>query len=128
MGTRNRLLGSNFIRIHVGSTSAIEFASGYVLEQSLSIDNLFVFLVLFDFFKVEKSSQDRVLGYGLFAAVLLRGLFIGIGFTALENFHQVLLIFAGILLVSSYKILFSGEDEEDDVRLLDMCFLSSKNY
>jgi len=98
-----------------GVTSAIEFASGYVLEQSLSIDNLFVFLVLFDFFAVPKESQDRVLSYGLWGAIILRGLFIGLGFVALQEFHQILLVFAVILLFSSYKILFGKEDDDEDI-------------
>jgi predicted tellurium resistance membrane protein TerC len=85
-----------------------------VLEQSLSVDNLFVFLILFDYFKVPKDKQERVLQYGLGVAVILRGLFIGVGYIALEKFHNILLLFAGILLFSSYKILF-GEDDEDEV-------------
>ena len=57
------------ISMNMGSTSAIEFLSGYVLEQSLSIDNLFVFLVLFDYFKVNKVLQKRVLNYGIYGGV-----------------------------------------------------------
>ena len=99
-----------------GADSAIEFVSGYALEQCLSIDNLFVFLVLFEYFKVPKDFQPKVLNYGILGAILLRALFIGFGGAAIANFHQILLLFAGILLYSSYKILFAGEDgDEDDV-------------
>jgi predicted tellurium resistance membrane protein TerC len=97
----------------------VEFASGYVLEQSLSVDNLFVFLILFDYFKIPKDKQDRILTYGLGVAILLRGLFIGVGFAALESFHDILLVFAFVLLYSSYNILFAddateGENEEEE--------------
>ncbi len=99
-----------------GITPAIEFVSGYALEQSLSVDNLFVFLILFDYFKVEKVNQEKVLGYGLWGAVILRGLFIGIGSVALSKFHQIMIVFALVLYYSSYKILFADEgDEEEDL-------------
>ena len=99
----------------MGTSAAIEFCSGYVLEQCLSVDNLFVFLVLFDYFAVrDREAQEKVLGYGIWGAVILRGLFIGVGSVALEQFHQVLLLFALVLGFSSYKILFAGEDEDDD--------------
>eukprot|EP01035_Chromulina_nebulosa_P017776 gene17776-23380_t len=77
-----------------GVTSAIEFASGYVLEQK---------------------SQERVLSYGLWGAIVLRGLFIGLGFVALQEFHQILLVFAVILFISSYKILSGKDDDEEDM-------------
>lgn len=98
----------------MGTTAAIEFCSGYVLEQCLSVDNLFVFLLLFDYFSVrDKALQEKVLGYGIWGALVLRGLFIGIGAVALEQFHQVLFLFAIILAYSSYQILFPGAEEED---------------
>ena len=100
-----------------GIDKAIEFISGYFLEESLSIDNIFVFLLLFDYFKVPKKDELKILEYGIFGAVVLRGLFIGLGAVALENFHQLLLGFAAILYVASYKIIFGGEggDDEEDV-------------
>ena len=101
-----------------GLTSAVEFASGYVLEQSLSIDNLFVFLVLFDYFKVPKGNQEKVLQYGLWGAAVLRAIFIGLGAIVLKEFHQVLLLFAVILLLSSYKILSGSDDDDDEVKNL----------
>lgn len=101
-----------------GTTSAIEFCSGYVLEQCLSVDNLFVFLVLFDYFKVNsKAAQERILSYGIGGAIVLRGLFVGLGAVALEQFHQVLLVFALVLGFSSFKILFSGDDDDDEENL-----------
>ena len=72
-----------------GVDSAVEFCSGYILEQCLSVDNLFVFLVLFDYFGVTRDKQDRVLSYGIWGAIVLRGLFIGVGAVTLQSFHQV---------------------------------------
>lgn len=95
--------------------SAEEFFAGYLVEQSLSVDNLFVFLLLFEYFKVPLSSQDRVLNWGIYGAIVMRALMIGIGAAALENFHAILLVFAGILVYSSAKTLIpEGEDEEEE--------------
>jgi hypothetical protein len=112
---------AGFIAFCKGIPSAIEFCSGYVLEQCLSIDNLFVILVIFNYFGIEKKYQEKPLKYGIYGAILLRGLFIGIGSVALQRFHYVLLLFAGVLLVSSYKILFSGGgDDDNEVRMMKM--------
>ena len=114
----------------MGTSAAIEFCSGYVLEQCLSVDNLFVFLVLFDYFAVrDKAVQEKVLGYGIWGAIILRGLFIGIGAVALEQFHQVLFVFALILGFSSFKILSSGDgtdDEDEDVESNPVVNLASR--
>lgn len=98
----------------MGPSAGIEFVSGYALEQCLSVDNLFVFLVLFDYFKVSTERQDKVLSYGIWGAVVLRGIFIAAGSVALAEFHQILLAFAAVLFFSSYKILFKGEGEDED--------------
>ena len=103
------------VGINKGVDSAIEFVSGYALEQSLSIDNLFVFLVLFDYFKVDREKQSKVLTYGILGAIILRAVFIGFGGIAIQNFHQVLAIFAAVLLYSSYKMLFMEDSDEDEV-------------
>lgn len=103
------------IALTKGSTSAVEFLAGYVLEQSLSVDNLFVFLVLFDYFGVDSKQEEKILNYGILGAILLRGIFIALGSVALENFHQVLLVFAGILFYSAYKIVFAEDDGEEEV-------------
>lgn len=100
-----------------GTSAGIEFVSGYVLEQCLSVDNLFVFLLLFDYFKIAKEYQEKILNYGIYGALILRGIFVGLGAVALQQFHQVLLLFAGVLFFSSYKILFKGDGdgEEEDL-------------
>jgi TerC family integral membrane protein len=97
-----------------GNTKALEFFAGYVVEQSLSVDNIFVFLLLFEYFKVPLAYQDRVLKWGIIGAVVMRGAFIAVGKAALEQFEPVLLIFAGILLVSAFKLLTEGDEEADE--------------
>ena len=91
-----------------------EFFAGYLVEQSLSVDNLFVFLLLFEYFRVPQKYQDRVLNWGIFGAVVMRAIMIGIGSAALANFHEVLLVFAAILLFSSFAFFLGDNDEEDE--------------
>ena len=98
----------------VGPDTAEEFFAGYLVEQSLSVDNLFVFLLLFEYFRVPLQSQDRVLNWGIYGAVVMRALMIGLGAAALERFHAILLVFAGILVYSSAKTLIPGDEEEDE--------------
>lgn len=99
-----------------GATTGEEFFAGYLVEQSLSVDNLFVFLLLFDYFGVPLQSQDRVLNFGIYGAIVMRAVMIALGAAALENFHGILLVFAGILVYSSAKVLIGGdEDEEEDM-------------
>jgi TerC family integral membrane protein len=101
-----------------GHDTSYEFFAGYLVEQSLSIDNLFVFLLLFDYFKVPLAAQDRVLNWGIYGAIIMRAGMIGLGSVALSKFHVVLLVFAGILVYSSISALWSlkndGGEEEGD--------------
>lgn len=97
-----------------GSTTSEEFFAGYLVEQSLSVDNLFVFLLLFEYFRVPLNCQDRVLNWGIYGAVVMRAVMIGLGAAALENFHAILLVFAGILVYSSAKTLIPGDEDEDE--------------
>ena len=101
-----------------GSEKAGEYFAGYLLEQALSVDNLIVFVLIFDFFKVPLELQGRVLNYGIWGAAVLRLAFILAGAEALERFEPVLLVFAAILIFSSYKILSEamaeGGDGEND--------------
>lgn len=99
----------------MGRDSGMAFLSGYLVEQSLSVDNLFVFLLLFNYFKVPVRHQNRVLSYGIYGAVIMRGIMIYIGVKAIERFQTVTLIFAGILLYSAIKLLRESDDEEDDL-------------
>lgn len=98
-----------------GATSGQEFFAGYLVEQSLSVDNLFVFLLLFDYFKVPAgSSQNRVLNWGIIGAIGMRAVMISVGAAALENYRSVLLVFAAILIGSSIKFFVGGKEHDDD--------------
>ena len=108
-----------------GEEAGLEFFTGYLVEQSLSVDNLFVFLMLFNYFKVPAQFQDRVLTWGIIGAVLLRGIMIVLGIQMIERFQVITLIFAGILLLSAYKLLTDDEDTED---LSNNYILKVSNY
>ena len=97
-----------------GAQTGEEFFAGYLVEQSLSVDNLFVFLLLFEYFKVPLQYQDRVLNWGIYGAIVMRAVMIGIGAAALQQFHAILLVFAGILVYSSAKFFVGAGDEEDE--------------
>lgn len=97
----------------VGPETSSEFYAGYILEQSLSIDNLLVFLLLFEYFKIPLEYQNRVLNWGIIGSIVMRATMIGFGAVALQNFREVLLVFAGILLYSSAKVI-AGDDEDDE--------------
>ena len=97
-----------------GFTAAEEYFAGYLLEQSLSVDNLFVFLLCFKFFKTPLEYQDRVLGWGIWSAAVLRLVMILAGAELVQNFKPVLLVFAAILFFSSFKIIFGKKDEGEE--------------
>ena len=108
------IFGVGVFAVRGGEDASAWFAA-YVLEESLSIDNLFVFSLIFDYFQTPKDAQPRVLRYGLLAAVVLRLGFICAGLAVVERFKGVLLVFAGILLYSSYGLLTGEEEEEEDL-------------
>ncbi|CAL0309848.1 unnamed protein product [Lupinus luteus] len=96
-----------------GVNKASEFFAGYILEQSLSVDNLFVFVLIFKYFKVPLTYQNRVLSYGIAGAVFFRLTLILLGTVTLQRFEAVNLFLAAILLYSSIKLFASEEDESD---------------
>ena len=98
----------------IGPQTSEEFFAGYLLEQSLSIDNLLVFVLLFDYFKVPLENQDRVLNFGIYGAIVMRAIMIGLGSVALHEFKAVLLVFAAILIYSSAAVLVNLGKEDDD--------------
>ncbi len=99
----------------MGAEKAEEYFSGYLLEQSLSVDNLFVFVLVFEYFKVPMKQQQKVLGYGIGGAMVMRAMMIVAGYEAVTNFKPVLLVFAGILIFSSYKLITEEEEEEENM-------------
>lgn len=97
-----------------GYQAAEEYFAGYLLEQSLSVDNLFVFMLCFSFFKTPVELQDRVLSIGVWSAAILRLVMILAGVQLVENFKPLLLVFAAILLYSSFGLLFGEDDDEEE--------------
>lgn len=96
-----------------GEQRALEFLTGYVIEKSLAVDNIFVFIVIFAYFKVPTMYQHRVLFWGILGALVMRALFIGLGAVLLAKFHWVIYIFGGILVVTAIKMLMQKEGEQD---------------
>lgn len=91
----------------------VEFLTGYLIEKSLSIDNIFVFVLIFTFFKVPALYQHRVLFWGVFGAIVMRAIFIGLGATLVKEFQWILYIFGAFLVYTGYKLLFGKEDENE---------------
>jgi tellurite resistance protein TerC len=94
-----------FLFIKFGKRPALEFSAGYLVEESLSVDNLFVFLLLFRSFGIDRLNQRRVLLYGVLGAIVMRAAFIFGGVALLRNFSWVSYIFAAILLFTSVRLL-----------------------
>src|SRR5512143_1547829 len=94
-----------------GPTKALEFTTGYLIEKALSVDNIFVFLVIFSYFAVPKQHQHRVLFWGILGALVMRAAFIFAGAALLEAFHWVIYIFGGILIVTGVKMLVQRNAE-----------------
>ena len=99
--------------VTVGSRYALEFVTGWAVEKSLSVDNLFVIALIFSYFGVPAKLQHRVLYWGIFGALIFRGIFIAIGSYALERWEWVIYIFGGILLITGVRLALKAEDEED---------------
>ena len=94
---------------------ALEFLAGYLIEKSLSMDNLFVFLMLFSYFGIERKYQHEVLFWGIFGALVLRSIFIFAGAAAVERFEWVLGLFGVFLIYTGGKMFFHDEDETPDL-------------
>lgn len=96
-----------------GKERALEFLAGYLIEKSLSVDNIFVFLLLFSYFSVPAAYQYRVLFWGILGALVMRGFFIGVGAALLHHFHWVIYLFGAFLVFTGIKML-AKEDEQTD--------------
>jgi tellurite resistance protein TerC len=94
-----------------GARTGLEFLTGYLIEKALSVDNLFVFLVIFAYFRVPGALQHRVLFWGILGALVTRAIFILLGAALLHRFHWVVYIFGGFLVFTGIKLLFQGESE-----------------
>ena len=94
-----------------GKTIALTFLTGYVIEESLSVDNLFVIVVIFNYFRVPATAQHRVLFYGILGALIMRGLFIGLGAFLIARFHWILYIFGAMLLITGIRMMFKQDEQ-----------------
>ncbi|MCA9626864.1 MAG: TerC family protein [Myxococcales bacterium] len=103
-----------FIYVRHGSEMAVPFFLAYVVEKSLSVDNLFVFLAVFSYFKVPDEHQQRVLFWGVFGAVVMRAIFILLGAALLTRFSWMMYFFGGFLIYTGVKLAVSGEDDDID--------------
>jgi len=97
----------------MGKQKAIEYLTGYLIEKSLSVDNLFIFLVIFSYFKTPAIYQYRVLFYGILVAIILRAVFIIFGIALINKFFWVLYIFGIFLIYIAVKMFFEKDEEYD---------------
>lgn len=117
----------------MGSKHASEYLTGYVIERSLSLDNLFVFTILFSFFAVPIASQRKVLFYGIIGAIILRAIFILVGGTLLETFHWMIYVFGAFLVFTGIRMATHDSEEVDPeknavLKLLRRVVPMSDNY
>jgi tellurite resistance protein TerC len=116
-----------------GSHTALTFLTGYVIEESLSVDNIFVMVLIFQYFRVPAQYQHRVLFWGILGALVMRGVFIGLGALLIARFHWILYIFGALLVITGVRMAFKQDEEfeaEDNpvVRMTRKLFPVSANY
>ncbi len=107
------LLFSLWVLHFAGEQAAVDYLTGFVVEKSLAMDNIFVIAMIFTYFGIPRALQHRVLVYGVIGVLLLRGVMIGAGAAIVAEFEWVLLIFAAFLVFTGVKMLTSGEEEYD---------------
>ena len=111
-----------FVHQWLGATKALEFVTGYLLEEALSVDNLFVFILLFAYFKVPPEEEKTVLFWGIIGALIMRGLFIGAGVALVQRFHWILYAFGVFLIWTGFKLMREGEEQQDPSRNIVLKF------
>ena len=102
---------NGFIYYWLGSEKALSFLAGYLIEKSLSVDNLFVFLLVFSYFKVPPLYQHKILFWGILGALFMRAIFIIAGITLISYFHFVIYIFGAFLIFTGIKLVTSKDDD-----------------
>jgi tellurite resistance protein TerC len=103
-----------FVWVERGQQTGLEYLSGYLMEWSLSIDNIFVFILIFSSFKVKEKYYGRVLLIGILMAILFRVIFITGGVALVNKFHEVLYLFGAFLVYTGYKMFTASDDHEFD--------------
>ena len=104
------LIFNVFVYFQLGKVKALEFLTAYVIEYSLSVDNIFVFILIFSFFSVKPQYQHKILFWGILGALIMRAIFIFAGVALINRFHWIVIIFGGFLLISGIKMLFQKEE------------------
>lgn len=105
------LLFNLLIYFWLGPETALQFLAGYVIEKSLSVDNLFVFLLIFSYFSVPSIYQHKILFWGILGALIMRAIFIAAGITLIEKFHWMIYLFGGFLIITGIKMAFQKDKE-----------------
>ncbi len=109
------LMFGGWIWYELGAQSALEFYTGLLVEQSLSMDNVFVMAMIFGYFGIPRRYQHRVLFWGILGVVVLRAIMIGVGSALVKEFDWILYVFGAFLLITGVKMLFSREDAHPDL-------------
>src|SRR5215207_3043449 len=94
-----------FVYFTRGQGPALEFLAGYLIEEALSVDNLFVFLLIFSYFRVPDLYQHKVLFWGIAGALIMRAAFIVAGITLIQKFHWIIYLFGGFLILTGIKMI-----------------------
>jgi len=102
----------NLAGFEIGKQKAVEFLTGYLIEESLSVDNLFVFIMIFGFFKIEPKFQHKILFWGIIGAIVMRAVFIFAGVAIISRFAWVMYIFGAFLIYTGVKMVFEKDDED----------------
>jgi len=110
---------AGFLHVEYGPHASGPFLMAYVIEYALSVDNLFVFIVIFSAFKISNRAQHRLLYWGILGAFVLRGTLIGLGAALVTKFEWLLYFFGAFLLYTAWKLLFTKEEEGDEVDTSD---------
>jgi tellurite resistance protein TerC len=105
------LLFAAGVQWKMGHVKALEFLTGYLIEKALSVDNLFVFLAVFSYFRVQAKYQHRILLWGILGALVMRGLFIWLGVALINRFHWILYIFGIFLIYTGFVLAFKDDKE-----------------
>ncbi|MDQ6633117.1 MAG: TerC family protein [Verrucomicrobiota bacterium] len=116
-----------------GKEEAVEFLTGYIIELSLSMDNVFVIALIFAYFRVPLAYQHRVLFWGILGALAMRGVMIGAGAALIKHFHWMLYVLGGFLILTGIKMVFCGEEgvhpeKNIVIRLARKCFPVAREF
>ena len=104
---------SGWVHLQFGSKAAIEYLTGFVVEKSLAMDNIFIIAMIFSYFGIPRKYQHRVLVFGILGVIILRGVMIGAGAALVHRFEWILYVFAAFLVFTGIKMLVSAGEDYD---------------